>query len=356
PPLWWPSYVSRSVNTIRASLPASGNTSARTAAGRAVADGARRGRSRPSVKTGIRAAGPSGSGCGRSSNRSTAASKRIPPAGLVDELAAVPIALRALDVRHVQDVLAPARAGGRRDRLLVRRCGPRVAAHPGVGDDRRAVRREDERARHRVRVDPDRVAGRELALEERSREWVLDEPLDRPLQRAGAEGRIGPLADDQLPGARRELDPEVLLEEPSLQALQEELDDLLEVALRQGVEHDDLVDPVEELGPELGAERVGDLSLHGLVGGVALASPAAADRRDQLRPDVARHGHDGVLEVDRPALAVREAAVVEDLQEQVEHVRMGLLDLVEEDHLVGPTADDLGQLAALLVAEAGRRP
>ena len=77
---------------------------------------------------------------------------------------------------------------------------------------------------------------------------------------------------------------------------------------------------------------------------------------EQLRADVAGHDEDGVLERDRAALAVREAAVVEDLEEDVEDVRVGLLDLVEQDDLVGAAAHGLGELAALLVADvAGRR-
>jgi hypothetical protein len=62
-----------------------------------------------------------------------------------------------------------------------------------------------------------------------------------------------------------------------------------------------------------------------------------------------------VLEVHRAPLAVCEAAVVQDLEEHVEDVRVRLLDLVEEHHRVGPAAHRLGQLAALLVAHiAGR--
>ena len=77
---------------------------------------------------------------------------------------------------------------------------------------------------------------------------------------------------------------------------------------------------------------------------------------DELRADVAGHDDDRVLEVDRAALAVGQAPVVEDLQQHVEHVRVRLLDLVEQDHLVRPPADRLGQLAALVVADvAGRR-
>ena len=72
--------------------------------------------------------------------------------------------------------------------------------------------------------------------------------------------------------------------------------------------------------------------------------------------DVAGHDDDGVLEVDGAALAVGQAAVVEDLEQDVEDVRVRLFDLVEEDDLVGPAADGLGELAALFVADvAGGR-
>ena len=71
---------------------------------------------------------------------------------------------------------------------------------------------------------------------------------------------------------------------------------------------------------------------------------------------VRRHDQHGVGEVDRAALAVGEAAVVEHLQQDVEHVGVGLLDLVEQHHRVGPAAHRLGELAALVVADvAGRR-
>jgi hypothetical protein len=40
-------------------------------------------------------------------------------------------------------------------------------------------------------------------------------------------------------------------------------------------------------------------------------------------------------EIDRAALAVGQAAVVEDLQQHVEDVRVRLLDFVEQDHACG---------------------
>ena len=114
------------------------------------------------------------------------------------------------------------------------------------------------------------------------------------------------------------------------------------------MEDDHFVDPIQELRPELDSERVRHRGLHRLVRLVAFV---AAGRSDGRTADVAGHDHDRVLEVDGPALAVGQAAVVEDLEQDIEHVGMGLLDLVEEDHLVGPPTDGLGQLAALLVAD-----
>jgi hypothetical protein len=74
------------------------------------------------------------------------------------------------------------------------------------------------------------------------------------------------------------------------------------------------------------------------------------------RPEVAGHDQHGVAEVDGATLPVRQAAVVEHLQEDVEDVRMLLLDLVEEDYRVGPPAHRLGELATRVVADvAGRR-
>ena len=107
-------------------------------------------------------------------------------------------------------------------------------------------------------------------------------------------------------------------------------------------------------GRKVSPQRLGDLRLHPLV--ACSSRGLARGRRHELRADVAGHDEDGVLEVDRAALAVGQAAVVEDLEQDVEDVRVGLLDLVEQDHLVRPAADRLGELAALLVADvAGRR-
>ena len=65
--------------------------------------------------------------------------------------------------------------------------------------------------------------------------------------------------------------------------------------------------------------------------------------------------NDGVAEVDRATLTVGQAAVVEHLQQQVEHVRVRLLDLVEQHDRVRVAAHALGELPGLVVADVSRR-
>jgi hypothetical protein len=85
-------------------------------------------------------------------------------------------------------------------------------------------------------------------------------------------------------------------------------DDLL---FRQLVEHDDVVDAVEELRPEVLLQLVVDALLHPVVG-LALATGREAEvdgLRDVLRAQVRREDDDRVLEVDRAALAVGQTTV-----------------------------------------------
>ena len=99
------------------------------------------------------------------------------------------------------------------------------------------------------------------------------------------------------------------------------------------------------------------LGHHGVPGRVRdLAS--GRDAFQQVgRAQVGGHDDDGVLEVDRASLGVGDPAVVEDLQEHIEHVAVRLLDLVEQDDRVWLAPHRLGQLTAVLVADvAGRRP
>ena len=143
-----------------------------------------------------------------------------------------------------------------------------------------------------------------------------------------------------------------------VELLHQQAQDLAQIVVRQRLEDDQLVDAVDELG----VERALDLAEHHVVH--ALLQLAGVGRLEAHRrlllneagADVGRHDHDRVLEVDAIAQTIREMAVLEHLQQDVEDVGMRLLDLVEQHHGVGIALDLLGELAALFVADvSGRR-
>ena len=83
---------------------------------------------------------------------------------------------------------------------------------------------------------------------------------------------------------------------------------------------------------------------------------AAAQFVLDVHAQVAGENDDRLGEIHRVALAVGEAAVLQDLQKLVQNGGMGLLDLVKQHDGEGVLLDGVGQLAAGLVADvAGRR-
>jgi hypothetical protein len=101
---------------------------------------------------------------------------------------------------------------------------------------------------------------------------------------------------------------------------------LTSCSLPSGLEDDDVVDAVQELGPEVAVQCA-----HHLLGCFfEILFRAHASALQERRADVRGHDEDGVLEIDHAAFAIGEAAVVHHLQQDVEDVGMRLFDFVEE--------------------------
>ena len=73
------------------------------------------------------------------------------------------------------------------------------------------------------------------------------------------------------------------------------------------------------------------------------------------RAQVAGHYDHRVAEIHRPPLPVGQPPVLQDLQQQVEHIRVRLFDFVKEDDPVRAAAHGLGQLPGVIVAHIARR-
>src|SRR5215213_6421284 len=205
-------------------------------------------------------------------------------------------------------------------------------------------------------VNDDGVAGAELAAYDSAREGVLDVASYGPRQRSSAELRVVALLGEELLRRVGDLDLDALAFQVLVQAREHDVHDLQHVLLGEGLEDDDLIYPVEELRPEsplqgLARPPLGLTEVHAVARG-----EAELPRRDEmLAAHVGGHYDDRVLEVDRPTLGVREAPVIEDLQERVEDVGVGLLDLVEENDRVGTPADLLRELSRLFVSDVAWR-
>src|SRR5580765_359411 len=149
-------------------------------------------------------------------------------------------------------------------------------------DASRLGRVDRQRAVHDV--DPHGVALVELAGEELDREGVLELPLEQPPKWPGAERGIVALARQQVVRSVGELEGEFALGEPRRQAADLDVDDLPKVPTRERLEHDDLIDPVDELRPEVRADVLED----------RVSSLVRRERRvlEDGRSEVRGHDHD----------------------------------------------------------------
>ena len=129
-------------------------------------------------------------------------------------------------------------------------------------------------------------------------------------------------------------------------------DDAPQILAGQGLENHDLAQAIEEFRAEMIAHRL----QYRFLGAFAQLATAGDAVEQMLGSQIGGEDDHRIAEVHDPSLAICQPPLIEHLQEGVPHLRIGLLDLVEQDHRVGIAAHGLGQLAALVIADvAGRR-
>ena len=180
--------------------------------------------------------------------------------------------------------------------------------------------------------------------------------LDVTLQGAGTVDRVIAAVDDGVLGRVGDNQFQLFVLKTLAQVGQHQVNDGTDFGLGQALVVDNVVQTVQELGAELALEQLVN-GVSGLVGQLVAAVGTALFQilQNQVGAQVRRQDDDGVLEVHRAALAVGNAAIVQHLQQDIEHVRVGLFDLIEQHNAVGVAAHGLGQLAALLIADVSRR-
>ena len=148
------------------------------------------------------------------------------------------------------------------------------------------------------------------------------------------------------------------VEQTVVELLDVKVDDLAHLRLGKLLEHDDVVQTVQELRTELLLQFRRDLILHALVARLGVRTKIEArvgGLRDVAGTKIGGQDYDGVLEIHLAALAIGQMTIIEHLQQCVEDVRMRLLDLVEQHHGERLATHLFGELAALLIADISRR-
>ena len=179
---------------------------------------------------------------------------------------------------------------------------------------------------------------------------VLDVLLDGAAQVARAVGLAVALTDEVVDDGGRPVQGHAALGHGSAHFVEHEGGDGAEVFLREVVKVDDLVDAVEKLR----TQELIEGALRALAALIVRAQAEAERAGARVAAGVRGHDDDRVFKIHGAALRVRDAAVVEDLQQQVHDVRVRLFDLVEEDDGVRAAADLLRELAGLVIADVAR--
>ena len=140
------------------------------------------------------------------------------------------------------------------------------------------------------------------------------------------------------PGAGRciQLDGDVLIRQLCFQFENELVDHVADGRHTERLELDDGVQAVAELG----AEQLLDV-LH-RIRRVILRRKPHAGTGETLSAGVGGHDNNDVAEIGLASVVVGQRAVVHHLQQQVEHVRVRLLDLIHQQHGVRMFGDGLG--------------
>src|SRR5262249_24104703 len=186
------------------------------------------------------------------------------------------------------------------------------------------------------------IPGQDFAVENLQGEWILNHALNGTPQRTRAISGIVTFAPENFLRRSRKLERYLAFQKQRLHALEEQADNSFELCLAKRIENHDFVDPVNKFGPECSSQ-----GFHGFLAG--MLGILVRKFKNSTRTDVARHHKNCVAKIHRPAFAVGQAAIFEDLQQYVEHIWMRFFNFVEKHHRVRMTAHLFGELSTLFV-------
>ena len=150
--------------------------------------------------------------------------------------------------------------------------------------------------------------------------------LQITLQRTCTIDGIKALVDDVGHRSICELNAQLAVLQTAVEAFEHQAHDGADLVAGERLVIHNLINTVEEFGAEVGLEQTVNLRA-GFRRNISVMDSV----EDEIAAQIACHDQNGVLEVHGSALRVGDPAVVENLQEDVEDIRMRLFDLIKED-------------------------
>ena len=178
---------------------------------------------------------------------------------------------------------------------------------------------------------------------------LLDLVLNQTAHRARSVEAIVALVRQPVARILVELDVDILFRQLEFELENELVDHAGHRVLAEIGEGHDRIETVAEFGREHALHR---FLARILLGYVAEADAAACHVGG---PGIGGHDQDDIAEIDRLAVMIGQAAIIHHLQQDVEEVRMGLLDLIQQQHAMRILVDRIGQQPALIVSDIARR-
>src|SRR6185369_6769621 len=89
--------------------------------------------------------------------------------------------------------------------------------------------------------------------------------------------------------------------------------------------------------------------------GTRLSVRIGTEAHNYVSPDVRSQQYDAILKIDLASLAIFQNSLIENLEEELHHIRMCLFHFVEEHHRIGLSPHCLGQNAAFTVTDVSWR-
>src|SRR2546430_4034708 len=125
------------------------------------------------------------------------------------------------------------------------------------------------------------------------------------------------------------------------QSLKLYIDNLCDLIARKSMKDHDVVDAVKELRFEVLAQNLGDRFVHFVL--------VIFHFLNFPRTEIRSHDQNRILEINRSSFRISQAAIVENLQQDIENIGMRFFDLIKENDCVWTVSNRLSQLPAFLV-------